>query len=179
MQTGRSLKSWGAQTRWKRSRRARGIALLWKGTLRTLLALMSDCMTISSGQKSLPTIGFLTITRDAEHGLFGGYLVLNSLGRPVEFHCTAPVRPNRAQEILYGPTLEPYLYGERIGPTLLEKSKSVPAAVFIDVAPAIGMRDFVSTPIFLVFNQSVLAAPEAAGSVGQSARHACRQARML
>ena len=59
------------------------------------------------------------MTRDVEQGLFGGYLVLNLLGRPLEFHCTAPVRPNRAQEILYGPTLDPYLCGERIGQTLV------------------------------------------------------------
>ena len=59
-----------------------------------------------NGQKSLPAIGFLTVTRDLEQGLFGGYLLLNALGRPLEFHCTAPVRPNRAQEILYGPTLD-------------------------------------------------------------------------
>ncbi len=107
-------------------------------------------MMTMSGQKSLPAIGFLTITRDAEHGLFGGYLLLNSVGRPLEFHCTAPVRPNRAQEILYGPTLEPYLFGERIGPTLLQKSKSRPAVVFTDMPPAMATRQFVATPMTLV-----------------------------
>ena len=57
-------------------------------------------------------IGFLTVVDEPAHGLFGGYLILNPAGRPVEFHCTAPVKPNRAQEILYGTTLKPYLYGE-------------------------------------------------------------------
>ncbi len=120
-------------------------------------------MTLMSDQKSLPAIGFLTITRDAEHGLFGGYLVLNALGRPLEFHCTAPVRPSRAQEILYGPTLEPYLYGERIGPTLLEKSRCVPLAVFTDVEPAMAARPFVSTPLLLV-----LTAERSTGLSGQA-----------
>ncbi len=107
-------------------------------------------MMTTNGQKSLPAIGFLTVTRDPEHGLFGGYLVLNSVGRPLEFHCTAPVRPNRAQEILYGPTLDPYLFGERIGPTLLQKSKSRPVAVFTDVQPAMATRQFVAMPMMFV-----------------------------
>ena len=106
----------------------------------------------TSGQKSLPAIGFLTVTRDPEHGLFGGYLVLNSLGRPLEFHCTAPVRANRAQEILYGPTLDPYLFGERIGQTLLNKSKARPKLALTDVAPAMAARAFVSIPLTLVLD---------------------------
>ncbi len=117
-------------------------------------------MIKTSGQKSLPAIGFVTITRDAEHGLFGGYLVLNKVGRPLEFHCTAPVRPNRAQEILYGPTLEPYLCGERIGPALLGKSKSMPVVVFTDVQSAMAMRQFVSTPLMLVLAGPSLGGPE-------------------
>ena len=68
----------------------------------------------ASGSKAMPTVGFLTVQSFADVGLIGGYLLLNPLGRPLEFHCTAPVRPNRAQEILYGPTLAPYLYGEQI-----------------------------------------------------------------
>lgn len=110
-----------------------------------------------SGQKSLPAIGFLTVTRDAEHGLFGGYLVLNHLGRPMEFHCTAPVRPNRAQEILYGPTLEPYLYGERIGQTLLRKSSLSPVLAVTDVEPVMAARAFVSVPLALVARRPALA----------------------
>ncbi len=74
----------------------------------------------SSTQKSMPAgIGFLSVIEHDELGLFGGYLVLNMAGRPLEFHCTSPVRPNRAQEILYGPTLRPFLFGEQIGQALL------------------------------------------------------------
>lgn len=103
-----------------------------------------------NGQKSLPAIGFLTVTRDPEQGLFGGYLLLNSLGRPLEFHCTAPVRPNRAQEILYGPTLDSYLCGERIGHTLLEKSKVEPHLVLTDCPAALDVRSLVNTPVVVV-----------------------------
>ena len=58
-------------------------------------------------------LGFLTVIECARDGFVGGLLILNQLGRPLEFHCSVPVRPNRAQEILYGPTLCGFLCGER------------------------------------------------------------------
>lgn len=104
----------------------------------------------ASGSEPLPAIGFLTVCRHREHGLFGGLLLLNSSGRPLEFHCTAPVKPNRAQEILYGPTLEPYLFGEQIAYTLISKAKMPPAVVFTDRSPVLAARDLSSMPIVLV-----------------------------
>jgi hypothetical protein len=95
-------------------------------------------------------IGFLTVINNPDHGLFGGYLVLNELGRPLEFHCTTPIKSNRAQEILYGPTLEAFLYGEQIGQTLLKQSGIEPVMVCTDCQPALAVREFVSWPIVLV-----------------------------
>jgi hypothetical protein len=83
-------------------------------------------------------------------GLVGGYLILNPAGRPLEFHCTAPVKPNRAQQILFGPTLEPYLYGEQIGQTLVAKGSIEPLAVYTDAARVLAVRDFVALPVALV-----------------------------
>jgi hypothetical protein len=94
--------------------------------------------------------GFLTVLNSEEQGLIGGYLVVNQAGRPLEFHCTAPVKPNRAQQILFGPTLEPYLYGEQIGQTLVSKATARPAVIYTDVQPALAMRDFVDMPVALV-----------------------------
>ena len=97
-----------------------------------------------------PTLGFLTILDHGQDGLFGGYLALNFNGRPLEFHCTAPIKPNRAQEILYGPTLEPYLYGEQIGQTLLAKATDRPIVLCTDRRAALAVRDFVDMPVVLV-----------------------------
>jgi hypothetical protein len=97
-----------------------------------------------------PALGFLTVVEHPEHGLFGGYLILNFAGRPLEFHCTAPIKPNRAQQILYGPTLDAFLYGEQIGQTLLKQAKTEPMAVFTDRAPALAVRDQASLPVALV-----------------------------
>jgi hypothetical protein len=95
-------------------------------------------------------LGFLTVVRDPEYGLCGGYLILNSAGRPVEFHCTTPLKPNRPQEILYGPTLESFLYGEQIGQTLIQQGGESPLVVFTDLEPVLTAREFVPMPLALV-----------------------------
>jgi hypothetical protein len=100
--------------------------------------------------KPRPCLGFLTVLECPQDGLFGGYLALDFRGRPLEFHCTAPIRPNRAQQILYGPTLEDYLYGEQIGQTLLKASQRTPLAVFTDRHAVLAVRDLVDLPVALV-----------------------------
>jgi hypothetical protein len=92
----------------------------------------------------------LTVCDHEQQGLFGGYLVLNTSGRPVEFHCTAPVRASRAQEILYGPTLKPYLYGEQIGQALLGKANISPLVVFTDEETVLSVRPFADVPVACV-----------------------------
>ncbi|MBI3462720.1 MAG: hypothetical protein HY000_06615 [Planctomycetes bacterium] len=100
-----------------------------------------------SDTQSLPSLGFLTVVEHEQHGLFGGYLVLTMGGRPLEFHCTAPVKPNRAQQILFGPTLQSYLYGEQIGQTLINKATAKPLVVCTDLGPALSVRDYISLPV--------------------------------
>src|SRR5687768_7792332 len=95
-----------------------------------------------------PAIGFLTVVEHAEFGLFGGYLLLNAAGRPLEFHCTAPVKPDRALEILYGPTLDGYLY-ERIADALLAKAKAAPLLVCTDL-PALSQSASAEFPLVLI-----------------------------
>jgi hypothetical protein len=113
--------------------------------------------------KSKPALGFLTVVEHQQHGLFGGYLVLNNAGRPLEFHCTAPIKPNRAQEILYGPTLESFLYGEQIGQTLIKQASVSPLLICTDREPALAVREHVSTPVVLVLSPEGELAEEQAG----------------
>ncbi len=109
----------------------------------------------SSKPKSL--VGFLTVIEHPQHGLFGGYLILNLAGRPTEFHCTAPVKPNRAQQILYGPTLDSFLYGEQIGATLLGHAKSSPLAICTDREPVLALGDLTDLPVALVLSPDEMA----------------------
>jgi hypothetical protein len=105
---------------------------------------------MSAATKSVACLGFLTVVPHSELGLLGGYLLLNAAGRPLEFHCTAPVKASRAQEILYGTTLLPFLYGEQIGQTLLTRSKLTPLVVCTDSEPVLAARDFTHAPMVWV-----------------------------
>ncbi|MCC9605909.1 hypothetical protein LOC68_20555 [Blastopirellula sp. JC732] len=98
----------------------------------------------------MPTVGYLTVVEDEQHGLFGGYLLLNSNGRPLEFHCTTPVRANRAQEILYGPTLREYLCGEQIAAALVRKTNLAPRLICTDMTEVLAVRQHVDVPVIAV-----------------------------
>jgi hypothetical protein len=104
--------------------------------------------------KTANCLGFLTAIENAELGWLGGYLLLNAAGRPLEFHCTAPVKPTRTQEILYGRALAPYLHGEQIGQTLLTKSKLTPLVLCTDSIAMLAVRDCTDLPVVLVTGDS-------------------------
>jgi len=96
------------------------------------------------------TFGFLTAVESAAHGLFGGYLLVDSVGRPLEFHCTAPVKVSRAQQILYGTTLPGHLHGRQIGATLLAEGSLAPAVVLTDLEAMLTVRPHTHLPVVLV-----------------------------
>ncbi len=91
-------------------------------------------------------LGFLRIVV-TDAGYVGGMLVTNRLGRPLEFQCTTPVKANRTQEILYGPTLRPFLFSELIGVTLIERLQVTPDVVLIDQEALLDLREHVSLPV--------------------------------
>lgn len=106
---------------------------------------------MKSAEATTPdALGFLTVLEHEQLGLVGGYLILNAAGRPLEFHCTAPVKPNRAQQILFGPTLDAYLFGEQIGQTLVSQGSLKPTALYTDNQRVLSVREFVSLPVALV-----------------------------
>ena len=96
------------------------------------------------------TFGYLSVINSAEHGYFGGYLIVGPLGRPLEFHCTAPVRPSRAQQILYGPTLEPFLLGEQIAGAMLDAAKLKPRLILTNCEATLHARSRISSPMVLL-----------------------------
>jgi hypothetical protein len=96
------------------------------------------------------TFGYLSVINSAEHGYFGGYLIVGPLGRPLEFHCTAPVRPSRAQQILYGPTLEPFLLGEQIAGAMLDAAKLTPSLILTNCEATLHARSRISSPMALL-----------------------------
>ena len=78
-------------------------------------------MVSSLAPVAVTNLGFLTVLRDGS-GFLGGYLVTNPWGRPLEFRLSSAVQPNRVQQILYGESLEPYIYADLLGKTLVDKT---------------------------------------------------------
>lgn len=113
-----------------------------------------------AAQREQLHLGFLSAISLPGRGHVGGLLVTNQMGRPLEFQCTAPVLPNRTQEILYGHTLQPYLLGEVIGKTLVEKMAVCPDVVIVDDVHLLEVRRMIKLPVILV-----PAATEGAGSL--------------
>lgn len=102
------------------------------------------------GKNDQVRLGFLTAIELPDKGYVGGLLVTNQTGRPLEFQCTVPVRPNATQSILYGPTLVPFLLGELIGGTLIDKAGVKPQLILTDRAEILELRNHVDQPVALV-----------------------------
>lgn len=96
------------------------------------------------------TIGYYTVTQDSRTGWTGGLLILNGSGRPLEFQCTLPVRPSRAHEILYGPTLRSHIIGEVIGPLLLQKCRSPVSMLCCDQPESLTLENSIKSPVALI-----------------------------
>ena len=61
----------------------------------------------------------------------GAILVTDEWGKPLEFRCTAPVKPNAVQRTLYGQTLMPHILVELIGVPLYEAVQEKPEIIVI------------------------------------------------
>ncbi|MGF1577993.1 MAG: hypothetical protein ACFCD0_01375 [Gemmataceae bacterium] len=92
------------------------------------------------------TVGFLTVQQDPK-GYVGGYLVTNQWGRPLEFRLSTAVQPNKVQEILYAQTLQPYICGDLIGKTLVEKTGCPVRLVVTDTPAALDLRHKLEVPV--------------------------------
>src|ERR1700682_5700134 len=116
----------------------------------TLRGTETVAQTTASGTLNL---GFLTVLHET-NGYLGGYLVTNQWGRPLEFRLSTAVQPNRVQQILYGETLEPYLYVEVIGKTLLEKAGVAAHLIVTDRRPVLELRPRLETPVLFLAEES-------------------------
>lgn len=110
-------------------------------------------MTSVSQNPQNARFGFVSIIQVPELGYCGGLLILNSLGRPTEFHCTAPVPENRAQRILYGQTYESFLYCDQIGLALVGKTKQRPELLITNDLKILPLNELVESPVLLVTPQ--------------------------
>lgn len=96
------------------------------------------------------TFGFISVREIESVGFCGGLLVVSQLGRPLEFHCSAPVTANRAQEILYGKTYRSFLFSEQIGLSLIEKTKCNPQLLVANTMHLAPLAELVEPPLVIL-----------------------------
>lgn len=101
-------------------------------------------------EKKDATIGYFTVVDDEQTGWTGGLLVLDRAGRPLEFQCTLPVRPTRAHEILFGPTLRSHIVSEVIGKLLIKKCRTPLTLLCCDQPEGLAIDAFTQSPVALV-----------------------------
>jgi hypothetical protein len=66
-----------------------------------------------------------------------------------------PLSPERIQQILYGNTLQPFLYGERIAQTLIQRSKLPVFAILTNHAAVLPVQVLTTTPVVYIFGNCV------------------------
>lgn len=107
-----------------------------------------------NSDKDQDKFAFLTVRHSDSIGYFGGLLTINTLGRPAEFHCSLPLKPSRAQIILYGDTLNDFFVGELIAHAIVSKIRQPVRAIFTDLPAVLGLRRINSTPIACICEES-------------------------
>ncbi len=130
-------------------RQPSGNGVAYPGILRKIGSLSKGWRMRSSGSGQR-AIGYLTVCQDERLRFWGGLLLIDRVGRPLEFHSTVPVTASRAHTILYGPALTAHVYGELIAPALLQKVKVRPLAVLTDCPEVLPARHHSQYPLVCV-----------------------------
>jgi hypothetical protein len=104
-------------------------------------------------KEELNNIAFVILSKVEDSVLRGGILVTDNHGKPVEFRCTSPIRPNAVQRTLYGDTLTPHIAVELVGKPLLQAVQSSPDVVLVQQEEFLLMRTKCQKPLLLARRQ--------------------------
>jgi hypothetical protein len=104
-------------------------------------------------------VGFLAF-KEFERGYRGGILVTDGGGRPLEFRCTSPIRPNQVQRVLYGRTLLPHIAVQLMGVPLTASVSEKPSLIIVNQGVFLDLRESVHQPVLLVRRQGETLAAE-------------------
>jgi hypothetical protein len=80
----------------------------------------------------------------------GAILVTDDWSKPLEFRCTAPVRPTQFQRTLYGKALLPHVLTELIGVPLISSVREKPQLILIVDEAYFDVRHKVTEPVIHV-----------------------------
>lgn len=108
-------------------------------------------METGQSSTSQTAIGFLGYREfDEGEAYRGAILVTDEWSKPMEFRCTAPVRPNHLQRTLYGSSLLPHVLTELIAAPLIASLRVKPELILIDEEAYFDVRHTAQLPIVRV-----------------------------
>src|SRR6266700_637974 len=96
-------------------------------------------------------LGYLELDNGASYR--GAILVTDDWGKPLEFRCTAPVKPTAVQRTLYGSTLMPHVLVALIAKPLIDALIEEPVAVLVSESMFLDLRHNVDVPVVRVRRQ--------------------------
>ncbi len=96
-------------------------------------------------------LGFIDVCVFNDGSIRGGMLITDMDTRPYEFRVTSPVKPTQLQQVLYGPSLKEYVYGELICAPLVKAAKEKLSLVLTKDPNLLVIRPLISTPVLYVY----------------------------
>jgi hypothetical protein len=96
-------------------------------------------------------IGFIDVCVFNDGSIRGGMLITDIDTRPYEFRVTSSVKPTQLQQVLYGPSLKEYVYGELICAPLVKIAKEKLSLVLTKELNLLVIRPLISTPVLYVY----------------------------
>ena len=100
-------------------------------------------------KEELNNLAFITLAEVEDGVLRGGILVTDTHGKPVEFRCTSPIRPNAVQRTLYGDTLMPHIAVELVGKPLVQAVQASLDVVLVHQEEFLLLRTKCEKPLLL------------------------------
>ncbi|MBN2563622.1 MAG: hypothetical protein JXQ75_22105 [Phycisphaerae bacterium] len=98
-------------------------------------------------------LAFIMMAEVEDGVLRGGLLVTDAHGKPVEFRCTSPIRPNAIQRTLYGGTLMPHIAVELVGAPLVQAVQTSLDVLLVQQEEFLALRARYDKPLLLARRQ--------------------------
>lgn len=103
--------------------------------------------------EDLNYLAFVSLAGVDDDVMRGGILVTDASGKPVEFRCTSPIRPNTVQRTLYGSTLMPHIAVDLVGAPLVLAVQASPDVVLVQQEEFLPLRGRCEKPLLLARRQ--------------------------
>lgn len=103
---------------------------------------------VSASQTAIAFLGYREF--DDGEAYRGAILVTDEWSKPLEFRCTAPVKPTQLQRTLYGKSLLPHVLTELIAAPLISSVREKPQLILIADDAYFDVRHKVSVPVIRV-----------------------------